>query len=50
MLYGEYFTDQSERSALVGIIDKLNSMHAWPMKKPYQVLKARWELTDNDDY
>ncbi|CAI7602623.1 unnamed protein product [Penicillium manginii] len=46
-LYGEYFTDQEERNALLGIINRTKELHAWPMRKPYQTLKRRWEEVDN---
>ncbi|KAJ5976370.1 hypothetical protein N7481_010077 [Penicillium waksmanii] len=46
-LYGEYFTDPEERNALLGIINRTKELHAWPMRKPYQTLKRRWEAVDN---
>lgn len=45
-LYGDYFTAQEERDALVGIINKTRDLHAWPMKKPYQTVIQRWEMAD----
>ncbi|KAJ5679913.1 hypothetical protein N7462_008157, partial [Penicillium macrosclerotiorum] len=45
-LYGEYFTNQEERDALVGIIDMTSDICAWPMRKSYEILKARWEMVD----
>jgi hypothetical protein len=45
-LYGDYFTDQAERDALVGIINQTKDLHAWPMKKPYQTLLERWVMAD----
>lgn len=46
-LYGDYFTDQEERNALVGIINRTKELYAWPMRKPYQTLKRRWEIVDS---
>jgi hypothetical protein len=45
-LYGDYFTAQEERDALVGIINKTRDLHAWPMKKSYQTVIQRWEMAD----
>ncbi|KAF7597359.1 hypothetical protein BBP40_006300 [Aspergillus hancockii] len=49
-LYGEYFTDPREREALEEIIKKIKAIHAWPMRKLHQALKAKWEFIDNEDY
>jgi len=46
-LYGEYFTRQDERRALLGIIDQTMALHAWPMRKAYQSLNQQWEMADN---
>jgi hypothetical protein len=46
-LYGEYFTDRDERNALIGIINRTKDIHAWPMRKPYQTLLRRWEMSDS---
>ncbi|KAJ5156841.1 hypothetical protein N7492_009644 [Penicillium capsulatum] len=48
-LYGEYFTNQEERDALIGIIDQTKDIHIWPMRKPYQTLQRRWEVLDSAD-
>ena len=45
-LYGEYFTNQEERDALVGIINRTKDIHVWPMRKPYHTLQRRWEMVD----
>lgn len=45
-LYGEYFTDQAEREALVDIINRTKAMHVWPMRRPYQTLQHRWDSMD----
>lgn len=46
ILLGEYFTNQEERDALVGIINRTEDIHVWPMCKPYQRLQWRWEMLD----
>ncbi|KAH8693255.1 hypothetical protein BGW36DRAFT_437195 [Talaromyces proteolyticus] len=46
-LYGEYFTNQEERDALVSIIGMTSDIRAWPMRKPYEILKQRWEMVDS---
>lgn len=46
-LYGEYFTNPEERTALVDIINRTKDIHAWPMRKPYQTLQRQWEIVDN---
>ncbi|KAL4963065.1 uncharacterized protein BDV14DRAFT_202314 [Aspergillus stella-maris] len=46
MLYGEYFTEQGERDALREVIDRTKSMHAWPLKRPYERLCRLWEEVD----
>lgn len=46
-MYGEYFTDPREREALVDIINRTKDMHAWPMRRPYQILQQRWDMMDN---
>ncbi|KGO41847.1 hypothetical protein PEX1_083880 [Penicillium expansum] len=46
-LYGEYFTLQEERDALLGIINQTMEIHAWPMKKAHQSLKRQWDVLDN---
>ncbi|UQC88563.1 uncharacterized protein CLUP02_14088 [Colletotrichum lupini] len=38
MLYGDYFNDQWERAALVGVLEEWKSHHAWPVRKGYQAL------------
>lgn len=40
MLYGDYFNDQWERAALVGVLEEWKSHHAWPVRKGYQALGA----------
>ncbi|KAJ5085066.1 hypothetical protein N7532_009837 [Penicillium argentinense] len=45
-LYGDYFTEEEERHALVGIINQTKDLHAWPMKKPYLTLLERWAMVD----
>ncbi|ODM22537.1 hypothetical protein SI65_00125 [Aspergillus cristatus] len=45
-LYGEYFTEQEEREALVGIVERTRGLRAWPMEKPFLTLKRRWEVAD----
>ena len=45
-LYGEYFTEQEEREALVGIVERTRELRAWPMEKPFLTLKRRWEVAD----
>ncbi|KAF5864378.1 hypothetical protein ETB97_007940 [Aspergillus alliaceus] len=50
ILYGEYFTDLREREALEDIIEKTKAIHAWPMRKLHQALKAKWEFIDSEDY
>ncbi|KAL3458160.1 hypothetical protein BJX64DRAFT_280042 [Aspergillus heterothallicus] len=45
-LYGEYFTEQEERDALVGIITMTSDIRAWSMRKPYERLKERWAIVD----
>lgn len=32
-LYGDFFTDQYERDALRGVVDRLREARAWPVKK-----------------
>lgn len=32
-LYGDFFTDQYERSALRGVVERLRDARAWPVKK-----------------
>ncbi|KAJ5327656.1 hypothetical protein N7452_008046 [Penicillium brevicompactum] len=49
-LYGEYFTRQDERTALLGIIDQTMDLHAWPMRKAYQTLNQQWEMIDSLQY
>ncbi|KAL4923587.1 uncharacterized protein BDV17DRAFT_276605 [Aspergillus undulatus] len=46
LLYGEYFTEQRERDALRGIIDRTKDMHAWPLRRPYERLCRLWEEGD----
>jgi hypothetical protein len=46
ILYGEYFTNQEERDALVSIIDMTKDIRAWPMRKPYETLTQRWGMVD----
>ncbi|CAI7640732.1 unnamed protein product [Penicillium glandicola] len=46
-LYGEYFTHQEERDALLGIINRTMELHAWPMRKAYQSLQRQWDMLDN---
>lgn len=46
-LYGEYFTNQEEREALVGIINQTKDIHVWPMRKPYETVQRRWEMLDS---
>jgi hypothetical protein len=46
-LYGEYFTRQDEREALLGIINQTMDLHAWPMQKAYQSLYHQWEMVDS---
>ncbi|KAE8387973.1 hypothetical protein BDV23DRAFT_195484 [Aspergillus alliaceus] len=50
ILYDEYFTDLREREALEDIIEKTKAIHAWPMRKLHQALKAKWEFIDSEDY
>ncbi|KAL3482843.1 hypothetical protein BJX62DRAFT_250222 [Aspergillus germanicus] len=45
-LYGEYFTDQEDRDALVGIISMTSDIRAWSMRKPYERLKQQWAMVD----
>lgn len=47
MLYGEYFTEEAERDALRGIIDRTKDMHAWPLRRPYERLCGLWEMVDS---
>ncbi|KAL4863651.1 hypothetical protein BDV12DRAFT_189542 [Aspergillus spectabilis] len=49
MLYGEYFTEQQERDALMDIIARMRNMHAWPLRKPFERLQGQWELIDSVD-
>ncbi|KAL4861235.1 hypothetical protein BDV12DRAFT_191214 [Aspergillus spectabilis] len=46
-LYGEYFTDQEDRDALVGIISMTSDIRAWSMRKPYERLRERWAMVDS---
>ena len=32
-LYGDFFTDQYERQALRGVVEKYRDTHAWPVKR-----------------
>lgn len=32
-LYGDFFTDQYERRALRGVIERYGDAHAWPVQK-----------------
>jgi hypothetical protein len=45
-LYGEYFTNQEDRDALVGIISMTSDIRAWSMRRPYERLKQRWAAVD----
>ncbi|CAI7671763.1 unnamed protein product [Penicillium palitans] len=46
-LYGEYFTNQEERDALLGIMNQTMEIHAWPMRKAYQSLQRQWDILDD---
>ncbi|CRL27723.1 unnamed protein product [Penicillium camemberti] len=46
-LYGEYFTNQEERDALLGIMNQTMEIHAWPMRKAYQSLQRQWDMLDD---
>jgi hypothetical protein len=43
LLYGEYFTEQCEQEALMGVLDRTKNVLAWPLRKSIQVLKEKWE-------
>ncbi|KAL2818001.1 hypothetical protein BDW59DRAFT_152342, partial [Aspergillus cavernicola] len=47
MLYGEYFTEQRERDALMNIIERTRDMRAWPLWRPYERLRGLWEEGDS---
>ncbi|KAL3459315.1 hypothetical protein BJX64DRAFT_279244 [Aspergillus heterothallicus] len=49
MLYGEFFTDGREREALVGVIERTKGMHAWPLKRPFERLRAQWGVFDENN-
>ncbi|KAK2749359.1 arca-like protein [Colletotrichum kahawae] len=38
MLYGDYFNDPWERTALLGVLEEWRNQHAWPVRKGYQAL------------
>lgn len=46
-LYGEYFTNQEERDALLVIMNQTMEIHAWPMRKAYQSLQRQWDMLDD---
>ena len=48
-LYGEYFTDERERQALLGILERVENTYVWPVQQRYQMLKEHWELVDGSD-
>ncbi|KAL6228893.1 hypothetical protein BDW75DRAFT_250499 [Aspergillus navahoensis] len=47
LLYGEYFTDQVERDALLGVIERMKDMRAWPLKRGVERLERAWREADN---
>ncbi|KAJ0413629.1 hypothetical protein BJY00DRAFT_321785 [Aspergillus carlsbadensis] len=46
-LYGEYFTDQEDRDALIGIISMTSDIRAWSMRTSYERLKEQWAMVDS---
>lgn len=38
-LYGDYFTDQYERKALRGVVERYRDAHAWPVQKLLDMFK-----------
>ncbi|KAL4971592.1 hypothetical protein BDW66DRAFT_164977 [Aspergillus desertorum] len=46
LLYGEYFTDQLERDALLGVIERMKDMRAWPLRRGIERLKNAWTEGD----
>ncbi|KAL4914998.1 hypothetical protein BDW62DRAFT_213055 [Aspergillus aurantiobrunneus] len=47
LLYGEYFSEQRERDALRGVIERTRDMRAWPLRRSYERLCALWEVVDS---
>ncbi|RDW65740.1 uncharacterized protein DSM5745_09479 [Aspergillus mulundensis] len=47
MLYGEYFTDQGERDALLGVIERTKDMRAWPLRRGVERLLRAWREGDD---
>ncbi|BCS27073.1 uncharacterized protein APUU_60121S [Aspergillus puulaauensis] len=48
LLYGEYFTEEGERDALRGVIDRTRDMRAWPLRRPFERLCGLWEMGDSE--
>lgn len=48
LLYGEYFTEDIERDALRGVIDRTRDMRAWPLRRPFERLCGLWEMGDSE--
>ena len=38
-LYGDYFTDQYERLALKGVVERYRDAHAWPVQELLDMFK-----------
>ncbi|KAL2878414.1 hypothetical protein SGCOL_006388 [Colletotrichum sp. CLE4] len=41
-LCGEYFRDEGEQKAVVGLMDMLETMHAWPTSSVADALRTAW--------
>ncbi|KXH68916.1 hypothetical protein CSAL01_04065 [Colletotrichum salicis] len=41
-LCGEYFRDEGEQKAIVGFMDMLETMHAWPTSSVVDALRTAW--------
>ncbi|KAL4908483.1 hypothetical protein BDW74DRAFT_175166 [Aspergillus multicolor] len=47
LLYGEYFTDQAERHALMEVIERTKDMRAWPLRSGIKRLLRVWREGDD---
>jgi hypothetical protein len=48
-LYGEFFVDERERRAISHLFERMEDLHAWPVRDAHLLLKRNWDLLDSFD-
>lgn len=46
-LYGDFFVDLAEREALIGLLSRMEALHAWPVREAHELLQQRWRVLDS---